>query len=192
MIHICKQLQLSLANRDHPILLRGGIAIGDLFCESDIIYGEGLSSAYLLENNLAKYPRIIFTGDTLFKGLENTKYMFSDMEGLIPPYKEDDDALYYPDYLYPEFWHKDELVQYFDRLKSMCDFYLNQGIDINLREKYLWLKRKIEDSIKINSCVAEHYRKKETEKSEQHFEKYNSRFSMYPHEFDVKLKISED
>lgn len=192
LIHICNQLQTSLANREHPILLRGGIAVGNLFYENDIIYGEGLSSAYLLENNLAKYPRIVFTGDMLSKGLENTKYMFVDMEGIIRPYQEDEDALYYADYLQPTFWSNADLIQYYDRLKTMCSFHLNQGIESGLRAKYLWLKMKVEDAIKVHSSVAAHYKKLDEEEAARRFEEYNGRFSIYPHQLHIELKTSEE
>ncbi|MBQ7373282.1 MAG: hypothetical protein IJW64_01800 [Clostridia bacterium] len=185
LIDICNKLQYSLANRDKPILLRGGIEVGDLFYENDIIYGNGLSSAYLLENNLAKYPRIIFTGDTLKKGLKNTKYMFVDMEGIMRPYQEDDDALYYTDYFSPDFWDTDTLIQYYDRLLGVCNEQLNQAIEEGLRSKYLWLKKKVERAIKIHSSVAEYYRKRTEEKQETL--EYNDRFSIYPQQFNVEI-----
>ena len=41
------------------ILLRGGITMGKLFHDSDRVFGEGLISAYNLENKAAVYPRIL-------------------------------------------------------------------------------------------------------------------------------------
>lgn len=188
LIDICNKLQYSLANREKPILLRGGITIGNLFYENDIVYGEGLSSAYLLENNLAKYPRIIFTGDTLERGLQNTKYMFVDMEGIIRPYQEDEDALYFTDYLSPDFGDIATLIRYYDRLLSLCNHQLNQAIDEGLRAKYLWLKTKIDGAIKMHSQVEEHYKKIEEEKREQEALNYNRRFSIYPQQLTVEIK----
>lgn len=180
LIDICNQLQRSLANREKPILLRGGITVGNLYNKNDIIYGEGLSSAYLLENNLAKFPRIIFTGDTLKRGLYNTKYMFSEMEGLKRPYIEDDDALYFADYLSPSFWDDDALIKYYDRLLDLCAQQLNQSTDEGLRAKYFWLKSKIESAITVHSSVAEYYRKLAEEKHKREMQEYNNRFSIYP------------
>ncbi len=191
LIHICNQLQASLANRESPILLRGGIAVGGLFYENDIVYGEGLTQAYLLESNLAKYPRIVFTGDTLSVGLNNTKYMFVDMEGIMRSYQEDEDALYYADYLRVVYWTTEDLIQYFDRLQAICNLHLNQGIESGLREKYLWLKRKVGDAIKYSLDVAEHYKEAEKMKASQHFEEYNRRFSMFPNRFYLELETSE-
>ena len=187
LIDICNKLQYSLANREKPILLRGGIAVGELFYENDIIYGNGLSSAYLLENNLAKYPRIIFTGETLKKGLENTKYMFVDMEGISKPYLEDEDALYFTDYLSPDFWDNNKLIDYYDKLINLCEYQLNQAIEDSLRMKYIWLKKKIEKAIEVHSGVANYYKKKEEEKREKEIREYNNRFSIYPQQIEIKM-----
>ena len=94
LLMICTQLQRALANREDPILLRGGIAKGSLYYEDDIIYGQGLTRAYLLESNLAKYPRVIFTGETLEAGRKSTKYMFPELDGLGLGFVEDKDGLY--------------------------------------------------------------------------------------------------
>ncbi len=188
LLDVCTKLQYSLANRDKPILLRGGITVGDLFYENDIIYGVGLASAYLLENNLAKFPRIIFTGDTLDRGLKNTKYMFTSMEGIIRPYQEDGDALYYIDYLSPDFWNTDTLIKYYDRLLDMCSQQLNQPIEEGLRAKYLWLKSKIDNAIETHDSVSEHYRKLKEQKQEQEMMEYNRRFSIYSKQFHVEIK----
>ena len=189
LIDICNKLQYSLANRDKPILLRGAIAIGDLYHKNDIIYGNGLSSAYLLESNLAKYPRIIFTGDTLERGLKNTKYMFPDMEGLMRPYQEDDDALYFTDYLSPDFWNTDTLVKYYDRLMRICNEQLNQATDEGLRNKYIWLKKKVEKAIKVHTDVAKYYREIEEIKQEQQLLEYNERFSIYTQQPQIEISV---
>lgn len=44
---------------EEPVLTRGAIVHGDMFSEDDIIYGPAFVEAYLKEEKLAKYPRII-------------------------------------------------------------------------------------------------------------------------------------
>lgn len=44
---------------EEPVLTRGAIVHGDIFSEGDIIYGPAFVDAYLKEEQLAKYPRII-------------------------------------------------------------------------------------------------------------------------------------
>lgn len=43
----------------HSLLLRGGIAVGKLYHDSDVVYGPGLVKAYELENKISIYPRIV-------------------------------------------------------------------------------------------------------------------------------------
>lgn len=187
LVIICNNLLKSIASRDKPILLRGGISIGKLFFEDDIIYGEGLTSAYLLENNLSKYPRIVFTGETLEKGLRNTKYLFPEMEGIIKPYIEDDDALYYTNYLLPDFEKKEDIIKYYDNLLNLCYQQLNQPIEDGLRNKYIWLKKKVDKAIKVNISVAEYYEKLENAKKKEKVLKYNERFSIYSQQLEVNI-----
>ncbi|WP_248928667.1 hypothetical protein [Paenibacillus hamazuiensis] len=43
----------------HGLLLRGGIAVGKIYHDNDIVYGPGLVKAYELESKIAVYPRIV-------------------------------------------------------------------------------------------------------------------------------------
>lgn len=192
LIDVCGRLQNSLANRDEPILLRGGISKGDLFYENDIIYGKGLTDAYLLESKLAKYPRIIFSGDTLALGISNAKYMFTELEGITKSYSQDDDYLYFINYLETRQMKPNDIIPYYDRLKGVCKKYLYQEIDHSLREKYIWVQKEIEKSIERNLNVKEHYKKLKEEENERKFTEYNNRFSIYPTQIKVQLKVSED
>lgn len=191
LVDVCSSLQKALATRDEPILMRGGIAKGDLFYENDIIYGEGLVKAYLLESNLAKYPRIVFSGETLAAGRENTIYTFTELDGLSRIYKTDDDYLHYVEYLDVCFADVNDGVRYYDRLLELCRFYLNKEIDHSLREKYLWLQRKIEAHIKVHSSLREYFKKREEEVREREIEAYNARFSIYPKRLTVTIKEAE-
>ena len=53
-------LQIDMLQRG--IFLRGGVTLGPLHHENDILYGPGLVRAYLLESKVAKHPRIIVDG----------------------------------------------------------------------------------------------------------------------------------
>lgn len=192
LVDVCSNLQRALANRDTPILMRGGIAKGDLFSDDGIIYGEGLVKAYLMETNLAKYPRIVFSGDTLEAGRKNTKYAFTQLEMFSTIYKYDDDCLYYVEYLDCYFANIDDNVRYFDGLKNLCSYYLNKEIDHPLREKYLWLQRKINSSIKVHSNLREYYDKHEEDEMDQRIKEYNDRFKIYPSRLVGKIKMVEE
>lgn len=180
LLTICTQLQRALANREDPILLRGGIAKGSLYYEDDIIYGQGLTKAYLLECNLAKYPRVIFTGETLEAGQKSTKYMFPAVECWGGDFVKDKDGLYFIDYL-PDRYHStlEEMKAYGDRLIHKCEIMLNRLTDASLREKYLWLRNQIDESISHMSQLKELYNQEAEAKQKQETEEYNARFSIY-------------
>ena len=183
LLTICTQLQRALANRDDPILLRGGIAKGSLYYEDDIIYGQGLTKAYLLESNLAKYPRVIFTGETLEAGQKSTKYMFPALDVMCREFAKDKDGLYFIDYLPGRFPGKlDEMKAYGDKLIHKCEIMLNRLTDASLREKYLWLRSQIDESLSHMSQLKELYDKESKAKWEKEIELYNARFSVYQEE----------
>ncbi|MFB5269831.1 hypothetical protein ACE41H_24050 [Paenibacillus enshidis] len=43
----------------YSLLLRGGIAVGKIYHDNDIVYGPGLVKAYELESKIAIFPRIV-------------------------------------------------------------------------------------------------------------------------------------
>jgi len=58
LIEICAYFQLAAFGMG--ITLRGGITIGDYFCNDIFVWGKALLRAYTLENKVAIYPRIVF------------------------------------------------------------------------------------------------------------------------------------
>ena len=54
------------------ILFRGGISIGDCFHNGNIVFGPAMNEAYRLEHNVAKWPRVVITEDTLKYGMKAT------------------------------------------------------------------------------------------------------------------------
>lgn len=179
LLDVCSNLQRALANLKEPILMRGGIAKGKLFYKNDIIYGDGLVKAYLMESNLAKYPRIIFSGDTLAAGKENAKFTFTEFDDIFANYRADDDYLYYVEYLASYYVDTEDCVHYYDKLKALCSSYLNKEINHPLREKYLWLQQKIEAAIETHSDVKKYYDKRKKDEHERATNEYNARFSIY-------------
>ena len=153
LTEVCLQIQIRLTTLDTPVLLRGAIAKGPLYCEEHVIFGQGLSDAYILENTLAKYPRVIFTDSVRQVALHNTRKQFIlDYNPLF--YKRDDDRLFYLDYLntfdYLRFIGPISVSDYidYDKMhyeKLFCFIEEGLGVETNpsIREKYLWLRNKL-------------------------------------------------
>lgn len=182
LLNVCTRLQVSLIERENPILLRGGISIGSLYYENDIIYGQGLTEAYLLESKLAKYPRIVFTGNTLEKGRQNAKYMFSYIDDPFGEFSIDDDDLFYVEYLSEiQGTTLEKTKEYFDRIFNLCKKMLNSAIDSNLREKYLWLKKKTEKAVEYLQQIKELYDEEKEQTLKQEMALFHEKMKVFQH-----------
>ena len=124
------------------ILLRGAITVGDIFVDGNHIFGPGVVSGYLLERDLAVFPRIIIDDEILLKlgGIEN------EMPG---NWKIGDDGIWYLDYLYGYFMKS---MQFPERTNLSCKNVLlrhKETVERNLirvkgksarvRQKAVWL-----------------------------------------------------
>lgn len=54
------------------IMIRGGITIGDLYHDGDILFGPAMNEAYRLESKVATYPRVIIESDILKKAYKSS------------------------------------------------------------------------------------------------------------------------
>lgn len=141
LILSCQKLQMELLLMDNPILLRGGIARGSLFVSEDIIYGEGLTNAYLIESSVAIYPRIVFYKDLLKSNIPHCKEI--DNEVIKFYCLEDDDELCMVNFLFIFPWlHSIDSVQYIENILKLCQKYIDSSYNFSVRNKYLWLKKK--------------------------------------------------
>ncbi len=55
------------------IFIRGGISIGDCFHDGNLIFGPAMNESYQFEHEVAKWPRVVISEDTLKKGIKVTK-----------------------------------------------------------------------------------------------------------------------
>ena len=188
LTEVCYQIQIYLLRREQPVLLRGGIAKGNLYRDKDVIFGTGLSRAYSLENALASYPRIIFTEATLNEGLENSRYT-GIWDNLSMFYLMDNDDLYYIDFLYITYYFKHlyntetndtdlAIMNYFEKLDNFVNEHLSDELNPSIRTKYLWLKEK------INATIYN------TPKLRKHFEEYDNKKKEARREY-LRMKIRE-
>ena len=70
------------------LFLRGAVAIGDLHYSENFVYGNALLKTHILEDKVAKYPRILID-ESILNVISNTK----------APILQDDDNQYFYDFL---------------------------------------------------------------------------------------------
>lgn len=180
---VCAQIQIKLSSMTPPILTRGGIAEGGLYHENNVLFGKGLTRAYLIESTLAKYPRIVFTEETRQSALKHMGKMYTlDYNHMY--YKHDDDMLYYIDYMNTygyipalgELSH--EVITsfnnaYFEGLYTYVEFQLATLTDPSVRDKYLWLMKKINQAVECRPEVKKWFdgiKDKEKEEMDRRFD----------------------
>ena len=134
LLTTCALFQTKLITMKKPILSRGGIAHGQFYIDGDIMFGKALTSAYLLESQNAKYPRIIMC-NSLIKEYGNDlcyRLLF-----------EDNDCFQTIDFI------GSLLSGYNTGLKDFLKFQkhiigvLDSTTDNAVREKYIYLKDKL-------------------------------------------------
>ena len=173
----CSQIQMKLLQNNPPILLRGGIERGTLYHKDNILFGQGLTKAYLLENNAATYPRIIFTEELRQLGLANTDrlYVF-DYNNMF--YRKDSDEFYYINFLNMTNYilasnakNREDVEKinndFFDKLLEHVEKILSAEINLSVRGKYLWLKKKIKEQIKCMPSVKSYFEEKDRKEQEE-------------------------
>lgn len=141
-------LQLQLACQG--ILIRGGISIGPLYHNGEIVYGPAMNEAYMLESQYAVVPRVIIDERTLKTGICKTcaahHTIGMEVEYVMSCVRRDaEDDRFYLDMLRQE----QELVDYGDEyyswlksLRRMIVDGLNQNTgNPRVYEKYKWLRK---------------------------------------------------
>lgn len=139
-------LQLVLACKG--ILIRGGISIGSLFHDGNIVYGPAMNEAYELESVYAKMPRVIIAKETIQQGIEKTKLSHNSLqeetEYVLKLITEDDDGWLFVDILRQNSELTDEGSEYFYWLSILRNSIVeNLNLykdDVKIMEKYIWLK----------------------------------------------------
>lgn len=138
IIHI----QLDLAARG--IILRGGVSIGELVHEKEIVFGPAMIRAYELENDIAFYPRIIVDKNLLEYAYMHPSPQHSreqEMEYIVGLLNEDKDGEYYTDFLAQ--WQELDHPSYIEIVKLSIREKIEKYImsdNESLRKKYEWLK----------------------------------------------------
>lgn len=145
IIGSCMMFQYDLHQNDIPIFLRGAIVRGKLYAKDDIVFGPGLTQAYLLEENNAKYPRIILTKETLQSVKIRKEYNLDDYVSILRSVAfRDDDAFYAVDCT-KLLLSGDQTI--LESVQKRINQMLDTTVDSSIREKYLYLEKKLDLAI---------------------------------------------
>lgn len=146
------------------IVVRGGVSIGELYHQDDIVFGPAMIDAYCLESKEAIYPRIIFTKETFNKSIkesleENSELGEESMYSLeLIKKDEESDSIYYLDFLLKD----DGGYDYQAKLKYEKDYSIfienvrrviengSKEKEPRTIEKYTWLKKYFNNVAKKN------------------------------------------
>lgn len=138
------------------ILIRGGVALGDVYYDNDMLFGSGVINAHLLESKVAKYPRIVIESELLdefetnpllqdqFNALE---YQRDEINGLIC---DDKSRVSFIDYL-NVMKHEVDCSDYYKLLLLKHKEITEKGLletDVKVQEKYCCLKNYHNETIR--------------------------------------------
>ncbi len=136
LIAICDYFQVRMMRLENIVLCRGGIVKGQIYSKDDVFFGPGINEAYLMEENDAKYPRIILT-KSVMDSFNN--YNEAGINYINQFVIKDMDGYYTLDYLYLFYGLNHEQDSWKKCVKYICDtldFITNDSI----KEKYQYIK----------------------------------------------------
>lgn len=85
---------------DAGVLVRGGVALGNLYVGENLIFGEALVKAYTIESKEAIYPRVVVHND-IVDNLNINKENYVWAEGVLEILIQDNDNRWYVEQMYP-------------------------------------------------------------------------------------------
>lgn len=141
LLATCNVFQSSMAKKEEPILMRGGIVRGKLYVDGDIVFGPGLTEAYLLEEDNAKNPRIIISKETFEDARGKAESECVDYIDTLTFFDEDE---YYVINYFMSFFRdigkSDAAAKFYKHINTILSCEENPSI----KEKYTYLKTRFE------------------------------------------------
>lgn len=130
-------IQANLLFSSEHILCRGAISRGNIYINDDIIFGQGFVDAYLMEENNAKFPRIILCNDLI-----NSASLSEDSRNLINMFTYCDFDMYTT--INSMLFCREKNLESYNKLLDNIYSVLNKNIEYNVREKYVYLRNIVE------------------------------------------------
>lgn len=129
------------------ILTRGGIALGECYHDSKMVFGPAMVEAYHLESKIAKSPRVVVPKECVDRIVEYTDEFISFMNrSAIMCHLRGDEDLYYIDYLrvsnglsYYGEKYMTWLHNFRRTLIEQIKILVTKPADIRVLDKYVWL-----------------------------------------------------
>lgn len=147
IIDACRLIQYFLYSNDMPLLLRGAIAKGKYYHEGEMMFGPGMTKAYLVQEHYSVYPRII-VAEKLLQEAECSFVWNCYEERVI---RKSEDAYFYLDCLHfylEEFLDKAGFMDKCERIEALIDDNLEDYSDDHIRDKYIWLRKEYERCVR--------------------------------------------
>lgn len=141
LIYICTYFQARMLWHNPPVLIRGGISQGMLYANEEILFGEALVNAYLLESNNAIVPRIILTKSLIDNYAGDDEVLKKSLNGIL---SRDYDGFYTLEYCFVFYWmghatHGKEIERVCQHIQNVLD----TTTDNSIRNKYIYLSNRI-------------------------------------------------
>lgn len=128
----------------HGILIRGGVTIGNLSHNDNIVFGKAMIEAYNLENEQAIFPRVLIAPDVLERGAVNGVNEYSEelkyLKGIVSTDKKDEKL--FVEYLgqYQEVNSNDEYITLMKRSRNVIKRGIANAPNVQVKDKYIWLR----------------------------------------------------
>lgn len=150
LVYICVTLN------QKGIFLRGGVTYGKLYHKNHECFGPAMIEAYKIEQNLAKYPRVVVDVPAIQHGIDvhgDANTPEQEIEYLAELLGKDKrDNLYYLDYLYQDQEMDDPNYYYYIlydiKNKVIENLELTQS-NKKVFKKYRWFAKYYNDTIKL-------------------------------------------
>ena len=116
----------------HSFLVRGSIAVDDLYIDDDFVYGKALTKSYKLESEIAIYPRIIINPKDI--------HLFTKSDTQQDVIKKDDANIYYinPFESYFIYINKSVVDRELNSIKTNLQDMLKETNDNKINQKVCW------------------------------------------------------
>jgi hypothetical protein len=148
MIIVCATIIQKLFSLKEPLFCRGSICLGNIYQHDNSVFGPSLIEAYLMERDIAKYPRVIISPDCFIKGCAS---ITNDKEkAFVKCFTKQCEEYWFVDFIkYILISSGDKFSDKALKLSKKISDILSTTDDNGLRTKYLWLKKYYNETISL-------------------------------------------